>query len=114
MVTRIVHMSDLHFPSRDAAVAQILQDAIIQKHPDILLITGDIANHPSLWWPFGRGAWVAARNRLQEIKTRLEDVVILMLPGNHDVLVSGLGGWCWPADGAFNFVFRAWRQPAVY
>ena len=119
MVTRIVHISDLHFPSRDRAVARRLHDAIVQMRPHVLAVTGDIANYPSLWWPFGRGAWAAALGWLRELAADIErqsgaPAVLLMVPGNHDVLLSGLTGWCWPAGRAFTMCFREWRRDQVF
>ncbi len=115
MVTRIVHISDLHFPSRDETVAQVLQDAIVQKQPNLLIVTGDLANHPSMWWLFKKGRWIAAQGWLSEVNQKLEGrLTILVLPGNHDVLVFGLTGWCWPARKAFSHVFGEWYRPGVY
>src|SRR5438045_760659 len=119
MVTRIVHISDLHFSRRDSAVARVLHDAIVQARPDVLLVTGDLADHPSISWPFGRGEWTAARAWLREIERDIEAasgsaVTTLVLPGNHDVLVSGLSGWCWIPGAAFRRCFRPWRRPPVF
>ena len=119
MVTRIVHISDLHFARRDRAVAPVLHDAIVQARPNILLVTGDVADNPSMRWAFGRGEWAAARAWLREVERDVErssgsPVTTLVLPGNHDVLVSGLSGWCWIPGAAFSRFFRPWRRPAVY
>jgi len=119
MVTRIVHISDLHFASRDRAVARVLHDAIVQARPDVLLVTGDVADHPSISWPFGRGEWTAARAWLREVERDVEAVsgsavTTLVLPGNHDVLISGLSGWCWIPGAAFARFFRPWRRQPVF
>jgi Icc-related predicted phosphoesterase len=115
MITRIIHISDLHFPSRDASTADVLQDAIVQRCPNVLVVTGDLANHPSMWFALGKGQWIATWNWLHQIEERLKNnVTILLLPGNHDVLVSGLTGWCWPAAKAFKSTFGTWHASPVY
>ena len=118
MITRIVHVSDLHFPSRDPAVAQTLADCVVDRLPEIIVVTGDIANYPSWSWPVNRGHWIAARQWLADIRGRIErrtgrQVRLFVLTGNHDVLASGLVGWCWPFGCAFNHVFRCWREAQV-
>ena len=67
MITRIVHISDLHFPSRDEGVARVLAESIVQKRPDVLIVTGDLVNHPSMWWVFKKGAWIATHHWLNTI-----------------------------------------------
>jgi predicted phosphodiesterase len=116
---RILHVSDLHFPSRDETVAQVLQDAISQRQPNVLLVTGDVVDHPSPASMFGKGHWIAARNWLKEVERAVRDKVgasptIIVCPGNHDLLFSGLTGWCWPANRLFNRVFGEWRRPPVF
>ncbi|HTS49898.1 MAG TPA: metallophosphoesterase [Bryobacteraceae bacterium] len=110
MVTRILHISDLHYPSRDDSVKQALEETISRLRPDILVITGDLANHPSLWWVFGKGRWRAVQRWLRSIRQRSGDhpLTILTLPGNHDTLVFGLFGWCWPPTIIFKWLFKDW------
>lgn len=130
MVTRILHISDLHFPSRDETVWQILTEAIVAKKPNVLVVTGDLANNPSYWWMFGKGHWIQVRDWLRKIQIQIEKDVqrddaaqantlqrytrIIALSGNHDVLVSGLSGWCWPAENDFQRVFREFCQDEIY
>jgi hypothetical protein len=121
MITRIVHVSDFHFPSRDPGVAQVLADCIVDRLPHIIVVTGDIANHPSWLSPLGWGHWVAVRQWLADVKSRVEErsrpperkTTILILSGNHDVLVSGLTGWCWPHRLLFHRLFAEWCGPLV-
>jgi hypothetical protein len=121
MIKRIIHLSDLHFPSRDRGVAQVLAECIVNRLPNIIVVTGDIANHPSPGCAINRGAWIAARTWLAGIQEQIDKRAtsperkckVVILTGNHDVLLSGLSGWCWPAILAFNSVFREWRGPQV-
>jgi 3',5'-cyclic AMP phosphodiesterase CpdA len=114
MVTRIVHISDLHFRSRNLAAADALRDTIVQARPDVLAVTGDLADHPSALWWMGRGAWTEARDWIQAIVDKCPELTVLLLPGNHDVLMTGLSGWCWPAAKAFQKAFAPWQREDVY
>lgn len=115
VVTRILHISDLHFPSRDAGVAQVLAEAIVSKKPNVLVVTGDLANNPSLWWPFKKGRWIDVRTWLEQILGRIPGLTIFVLPGNHDAMIRGIfGPCCWPAVKSFRVVFGEWCQPGIH
>ncbi len=107
MVARIVHISDLHFPSRDHHVADVLAEQIVGLQPNILAVTGDLVNHPFRGWRDVRG-W------LDGILSARPSLKILLLPGNHDVLWTGVASpWCWPATVAFRRAFPGW-WPELY
>ena len=92
----------------------MLKTAVSSRKPHVVVVTGDIANHPSCASLFGKGPWKEAREWLDGIKGTGSDVaVILVLPGNHDVLFSGLVGWCWLPTLLFRRAFKGWVAPAV-
>lgn len=81
-MTRIVHISDLHFelPSgRSPEVADILAadaEQILSLHPDLVVVTGDLTEHGSA----RRDELVLARDWLADLR-----VPTLVVPGNHDL-----------------------------
>jgi len=107
MITRIIHLSDLHFPSRDRNVASILLQTIREKQPDFIVVTGDIANQPSAAALVGRGPWAAACGWLESVFADApKKPRVLVLPGNHDVLFFGLTGFSWLPRKLFEYAFR--------
>jgi 3',5'-cyclic AMP phosphodiesterase CpdA len=56
VTTKIAHISDLHFESRNASVADRLAEALRQESPDLIIATGDFANNP--WNCKDSLAWV--------------------------------------------------------
>ena len=117
MITRIIHISDLHFPSRDESAQQILANEIVEKRPDFLVVTGDLVDTSS--WRASK-AWIETREWLEDVRERAsagreEKIGVFVLPGNHDVLHTGLIGWCWPPTRAFRRTFAGWcDEPVVY
>jgi 3',5'-cyclic AMP phosphodiesterase CpdA len=50
-VTRIAHISDLHFGRHDPAVVSALRDRVVALAPDLLVVSGDLTQRatPSQW-----------------------------------------------------------------
>jgi 3',5'-cyclic AMP phosphodiesterase CpdA len=74
MATRLVHLSDLHFPAAQPAQAEALAQSIAAARPDVVAITGDLTR---------RG-----RRHEFEAAARLVDALpgeVIVVPGNHDV-----------------------------
>ena len=114
MITRIAHLSDLHFPSRDEGVLKVLVDDVVRKRPDVVVVTGDLVNHGS--WRASN--WDEARIWLTNLAALIAESAgkapkVLVLPGNHDVLFSGLFGFCAPAAWAFRNAFSAWTAESI-
>src|SRR5712692_3196455 len=105
---RIAHISDLHFTSGMlwpptnpnepwAAGFLALRDDLIEQQPDLLMVTGDIADN-SAWDLTESGleqAWRNALSFLEELSSRLfagqPDPTdhLFVIPGNHDAKVAG-------------------------
>ncbi len=74
MATRIVHISDLHFPAADSAQAEALARSIVEAKPDVIVQTGDLTR----------------RGRNREYRAAAAFMASLpgtklIVPGNHDV-----------------------------
>lgn len=76
MAVRIVHLSDLHLPTRDAAQASALQKAINALQPALAVVTGDVTRAAR------KSEFAAASTFFAGIAAPL-----LAVPGNHDVPV---------------------------
>jgi 3',5'-cyclic AMP phosphodiesterase CpdA len=114
----IVHLSDLHFPSpsvrsrigfnpdfnngTSANVAALVAQICGHK-PDLICVTGDIADNPDDWALFRRARFVAtatsvfssARQVLRHLcgeANASTGAKLLVIPGNHDLRVQGIYG----------------------
>lgn len=95
---RIAHLSDLHFGAHfDAGLWRYLREVLREHQPQLLAITGDLVDSPSL---FQLGL---VRRELAEIARRL-GCDYLLVPGNHDVAIAGNVA-LWPWNGKFRIVF---------
>lgn len=74
MATRIVHISDLHFPAADGEQPMALAQSISEMRPDLIAVTGDLTRRGRRREFEAVGAFIAA---LPGSK--------IMVPGNHDV-----------------------------
>ncbi|HEY5046459.1 MAG TPA: metallophosphoesterase [Rhizomicrobium sp.] len=79
MATRLVHVSDLHFPARNRAQVDALVESIKQSAPDLIVVTGDLTR----------------AGRDTEFREATDFMAALpgprlVVPGNHDVPVPGL------------------------
>ena len=76
MLTRILHISDLHFgPPFVPAVAEALLQSIPTLAPDAIVVSGDLTQR-------------AKRHEFKEARRffdRMSDIPLLIIPGNHDV-----------------------------
>jgi len=91
-VTRIVHLTDLHFGCEAPGLVAPLQAAIRQARPDLVVVTGDLSHR-------ARAAqFRAAVAFLDGLAARY-----VTMPGNHDVPLFDLAARVlWP--------FRGWRR----
>ncbi len=92
----------------------MLAKAIVNKRPNILVVSGDLVNNPSWRWPLGKGHWIDVNGWLRDILKQIPDTKVFVLPGNHDALVRGVFGWCWPAVRSFRHVFAEWYRREIY
>lgn len=80
-------IADTHFDnwsrfSIDPFMALGLEDAIKQRNPDLLIVAGDLANHPQFSWP-------KVLERLGQI---ISPEKIVIMAGNHDYYGFRLDG----------------------
>lgn len=91
-MTRIVHLSDLHFDRVDPAIVAALRDEINADPPDLVAISGDLTQR-------------AHQNEYQSAGAFLRslDAPVLAVPGNHDITYIHL-------MQRFVDPFRRWRR----
>ncbi len=78
-MTRLVHLSDLHFGRHDPLVAQGLAEDIRVQTPDLIVVSGDFTQIGS------SREFAAAREFLDTLPAP-----VLSVPGNHDVPARNL------------------------
>lgn len=97
-MTRILHLTDLHFGFHRETLVQPLLDRIADLHPDLVVVTGDLT-HRALEVQMAQ-----ARDFLDRI-----EVPLMLMPGNHDVpLWNPLARMFWPFAG-----FRRYFGPSL-
>ncbi|MBU2958619.1 metallophosphoesterase [Paracoccus sp. 1_MG-2023] len=88
-MTRLVHLSDLHFGfHREALIAPLL-DRIAEARPELVVITGDLTHR-------------ALEPQMEEAARFLDriEAPTLIVPGNHDIpLLNPLARMLWPFRG---------------
>jgi 3',5'-cyclic AMP phosphodiesterase CpdA len=91
-MTRIVHLTDLHFGATDPAVVLGLLRALNKDPPDVIVISGDLTQGAR------RSEFRAARSFMNDCP-----VHVLSVPGNHDISPYRL-------DERFLDPYRRWRE----
>jgi predicted MPP superfamily phosphohydrolase len=79
----ILHISDLHFGAHDADKTTALQAYVREHKPDVICITGDIAEAPKTDF------FLRAKDYIQGLAQFCEDRVFC-IPGNHDAFLRGI------------------------
>jgi len=98
-VTRIVHISDLHFGRDDATLIAPLHEAIATARPDLVVVSGDMTQRAR------RAQFRAARAFLDRLPAPW-----LCVPGNHDVPLYNLAArLLWPYAGYKRHISRCLR-----
>jgi predicted phosphodiesterase len=82
MSMRIVHLSDLHYPSIDLPLWGTVKSACIALQPDLIVVSGDLVDQP---FP-DQLAW--ARRELDELEKKA-NAQVYVVPGNHDLFEYG-------------------------
>lgn len=81
----IAQISDAHLGlARAPEATQNLQwvvDQVNQRHPDAVIVTGDIGERPEAW------------QQAKEIFSHLKAANIFYIPGNHDDTADNVGRW---------------------
>jgi len=76
-VTRIAHLSDLHFGANDPRIVAASEAWLEMRRPDLVIISGDLTQRATVAQFREAAAYI---NRLRAVGHRL-----LVIPGNHDV-----------------------------
>jgi 3',5'-cyclic AMP phosphodiesterase CpdA len=79
-MTRLAHISDVHFGREDADLVEGLLLALAEARPDVIVVSGDLTQRAR------KGQFRKARAFLHE----LPKVPQLVVPGNHDVSATNL------------------------
>jgi 3',5'-cyclic AMP phosphodiesterase CpdA len=91
-VTRLVHLSDLHFDRVDPAIVRALKDEINSDPPDLVIVSGDLTQRAH------RDEYRRGAEFLQSLRAP-----VLAVPGNHDISYIHL-------VQRFFDPFRRWRR----
>ncbi|MGA0530494.1 metallophosphoesterase family protein [Hansschlegelia sp. KR7-227] len=91
-MTRIVHLSDLHFDRVDPVIVNALRDEINADPPDLVAVSGDLTQRAH------RHEYRAGAEFLRSL-----DAPVLAVPGNHDISYIHL-------LQRFADPFRRWRR----
>ena len=98
MPLRIVHLSDLHYPSIDPIMWKAVKAATCKRDPHLIIVSGDLVDGPIEY-------------NLRLVQAELNTLVertgakLFVVAGNHDVFPSGLDTIS-ARNGAFEAVFR--------
>ncbi|WP_293883988.1 metallophosphoesterase [Sphingomonas sp.] len=76
-MTRIAHLSDIHFGAHDDKLVAATEAWLQQRRPDLVIISGDFTQRAKVEEFRAAGAYL---NRL-----RAAGLTVLAIPGNHDV-----------------------------
>ncbi|MGE0417392.1 MAG: metallophosphoesterase [Acetobacteraceae bacterium] len=83
MITRIAHLSDIHFGERfDPEIWAAVGSEVRKFHPTLLIVSGDLVDNP-----FAEHL-LAAKCELTRL-ARDAGAALYVVPGNHDVFESG-------------------------
>jgi 3',5'-cyclic AMP phosphodiesterase CpdA len=77
MVTRIAHLSDIHFGANDPKIVDAATAWVEARRPDLVIVSGDFTQRARVGQFRAASAWI---NRLRQSGLKL-----LPIPGNHDV-----------------------------
>jgi 3',5'-cyclic AMP phosphodiesterase CpdA len=76
-MTRIAHLSDIHFGAHDPRIVAAVEAWLLMRRPDLIIISGDFTQRARVKQFRQASAWI---NRL-----RSAGFPTLTVPGNHDV-----------------------------
>ena len=94
-MTRLLHLTDLHFGLHHAALVLPLRAAILENQPDLVVVSGDLTQRALA------GQFRAAMAFLRDL-----GVAFMVIPGNHDLPAYN------PIARVFN-PFGAYRRGAA-
>jgi 3',5'-cyclic AMP phosphodiesterase CpdA len=84
MITKIAHLSDLHFGAKfDRGIWKSVKSEILRFEPNLIIVSGDLVDHPS---PLHL---LAAKGELRQLAADA-NAELVVVAGNHDVYESGV------------------------
>jgi len=105
MLTRILHISDLHFgPPFVPAVAEALLLAIPSLAPDAIVVSGDLTQR-------------AKRHQFEEARQffdRMSEFPMLIIPGNHDVALWRIFERLFKPHGLYSEIISPDLNPVLH
>jgi len=99
-MSRVLHLSDPHFGTEQAAVVDALAQLIHASQPDVVLIGGDITQRAR------RGQFDSAAAFLARL-----DCPFIAVPGNHDIPLFNIFARLFNPYGNYQRVFGADLEP---
>jgi 3',5'-cyclic AMP phosphodiesterase CpdA len=100
-MTTLLHLSDTHFGTELAPVAEALLHCALQQRPDVVVLSGDITQRAR------RSQFDAARRFVE----RLGPVPLLAIPGNHDIALFNLAARVFAPYAAYARAFGRELEP---
>lgn len=91
-MTKLVHISDLHFGRADPPVIEALRTSLQRLHPDLVIISGDLTQRAKT------RQFMAARRFLDKLA-----LPCLVVPGNHDISAFNLAE-------RFLYPWKKWQR----
>jgi 3',5'-cyclic AMP phosphodiesterase CpdA len=76
-MARIAHLSDVHFGAHDPDVVDAATDWLIERRPDLVVVSGDLTQRARIDQFREAAAWLR--------RLRVAGLATLCVPGNHDV-----------------------------
>lgn len=93
-MSKIVHISDVHFGREDAAVVECLVEKIVEIDPQVVVASGDLTQRAR------RSQFTSARAFLDRLPKPQ-----IVVPGNHDVpLYNFVGRFAHPLDNYKRYI----------
>ena len=77
MAARIAHLSDIHFGANDPTIVAATEAWLLDRRPDLIVISGDFTQRARTGQFRAAGAYVA--------RLRAAGFTVLAIPGNHDI-----------------------------
>ncbi|MEA3144480.1 MAG: hypothetical protein QOG31_1804 [Thermoplasmata archaeon] len=90
-MSRVAHLSDLHFGRHDPAAVTALLEDLDRKRPDLVAVSGDLTQRAR------RAQFAAARAFLDALPSPW-----LAVPGNHDIPLHNVGRRLWSPLGRYK------------
>lgn len=81
-MTRIAHLSDIHFGAHDPRIVSATESWLEARRPDLVVVSGDFTQRARVEQFREASAWL---NRLRAMGLR-----VLPIPGNHDIPLYGI------------------------